>query len=144
MFFEAINHAPAIFLAMQRIDYIIMSCAALVLIFVGIALLPGAPTTYNLDAAYDKGCTELREKRCDPKLVTSITALVSGKTTYTLGVICSQRGFGDTVSCANSCGCNSTATGEKIFDTPVAIYSDRPVLAGTITIEGDEGSNETY
>ena len=117
---------------MQRIDYVILGAAAVGLLLVGMLFLPSGPSQFNINTAYDEGCSALRAQNCSQDSITTITALTSGKHVYSLGNICATKGFTNTLSCANSCGCNATGGSASLDSTPLVAYSDTPIQQGIV------------
>ena len=125
---------------MKIIDYGILAIVAVVALVLGVLLLPSGPTQASLDSSYEVACEELKTTYdCNQGSVDLITAMKGSGTLYSLGNICAQKGFLDTVSCAESCGCtiqkNETYT--ELTETPLEVYSDRPVTQGVLIDEED-------
>ena len=120
---------------MKPVDYVIMACAALILLLLAVFLLPGGPSQAALDNAFAKTCETFRQNGCSADGVISMDALTSGRTTYTLGNLCALRGLSSTVECANSCGCDASGGGTVLSETPTVAYSDNPYTVEVITDE---------
>ena len=130
---------------MRLADYAIMSLAATLLLILGIIFLPGELSQIASGNGYDNGCKALvSQYSCDHEQINSIFAYRSGNATYTLGNLCAAKGYTDSVSCAQSCRCE-TASGTQasaLFETPLESYGSNPVREGTVIIDDTEDSNE--
>ena len=132
---KSIYGVLTISLAMKPVDYVILACAAVALLLVGILLLPSGPSQAALDSAYLKTCDTLKTAGCNADSVISLTALASGRTTYTLGNLCALRGSSNTVECASSCGCAANGGSRALSSTPTVVYSNNPATIEIVTDE---------